>query len=102
MPRYKAVYSPESIQEIKNIVEWYSDISPELGRRFKNALLTEIAAIKKAPFARSLRYDDVRFAVVKNFPYAAHYSIDSNTALIKIQAVLGFVQDSEANWQMRF
>lgn len=102
MPRFKVVYSPESLQEIKRIINWYNDISLDLGNRFKKNFLAEIAAIKKNPFTRSLRYDTVRFAVVKNFPYAAHYTIDEMNNLIKIQAVLGFAQDADANWKMRF
>lgn len=102
MPRFKVVYSPESLQEIKRIVEWYNAASKGLGKRFKKNLLEEIAAIKQNPFTRSFRYDEVRFAVVKKFPYAAHYTVDEVNHLIKIQAVLGFAQDSETNWKMRF
>ena len=102
MPRFKIAYSPESLEEIKRIVNWYNDIHPDLGDRFKKNLLAEIAAIKQNPLARSFRYDDVRFAVVKKFPYAAHYTVDETNKLIKIQAVFGFSQDSDANWRMRF
>ncbi len=102
MPLFKVAFSPESLQEIIRIVEWYNDINKDLGTRFKKNLLTEIAAIKQNPFTRSFRYDEVRFAVVKKFPYAAHYTIDEANRLIKIQAVLGFAQDSETNWRMRF
>lgn len=102
MPHFKIAYSPESLEEIKSIVEWYNDVSPELGQRFKKNFLTEIASIKLAPFSRSYRYDEVRFAVIKKFPYAAHYTVDEGDNLIKIQAVLGFAQDSGTNWKMRF
>ncbi|HRP58249.1 hypothetical protein [Agriterribacter sp.] len=81
---------------------WYNTSAKGLGDRFKKNLLTEIAAIKQNPFARSFRYDEVRFAVVKKFPYAAHYTIDEQDRLIKIQAVPGFAQDSEMNWKMKF
>lgn len=102
MPRFKVAYSPEALQEIKRIVEWYNNASPGLGERFKQNLLSEIAAIKKNPLSRSFRYDEVRFAVVKKFPYAAHYTVEEANRLIKIQAVLGFAQDSDTNWKMRF
>lgn len=102
MPRFKVVYSPESLQEITRIINWYKEINTGLGNRFKKNLLVEIAAIKQNPFTRSIRYDEVRFAVVKKFPYAAHYTIEEKQNLIKIQAVLGFSQDSETNWKMRF
>lgn len=102
MHRYKIVYSPESIQEIRRIVEWYNTIRKGLGDQFRKNLLAEIVAIKQNPFTRSFRYDEVRFAVVKRFPYAAHYTVDKPNNLIKIHAVLGFAQDSETNWETRF
>ncbi|MBX2923123.1 MAG: type II toxin-antitoxin system RelE/ParE family toxin [Chitinophagaceae bacterium] len=55
MPRFKIAYSPEALQEIKRIVEWYNEASPGLGERFKRNLLSEIAAIKKNPHTRSFR-----------------------------------------------
>ena len=102
MPRFKVAYSPEALEEIKRIIEWYNEVSAGLGDRFKKNLLDEIAAIKKAPLTRSYRYDEVRFAVVKKFPYAAHYTLNNENHLIKIQAVFGFAQDSNSNWKMRF
>lgn len=102
MPRFKVAYSPESLQEIKRIIDWYNASSKDLGSRFKKNLIAEVAAIKQNPFTRSFRDDEVRFAVVKKFPYAAHYTIDEANRLIKIQAVLGFAQDSDTNWKMKF
>ncbi len=102
MPRFKVAYSPESLLEIKRIVEWYNDISSGLGKRFKQIFLKEIAVVKRVPFYRSYRYYGVRFAVVKKFAYAAHYTIDENNCIIKVQAVLGFSQDANTNWKMRF
>jgi toxin ParE1/3/4 len=101
MRRFKVVYAPEAVQEIINIVEFYNSKQKGLGDRFKRNLLAEIALIKQNPFTRSFRYDDVRFAVIRHFPFAAHYTVDESSALIKIQAVLGFAQDSEANWKVR-
>lgn len=69
--------------------------------RFKKNLLTELITIKQNPFTRSFRYDNVRFVVVKKFPYAAHYTIDEENRIIKIQGVFGFSQDAEANWKTR-
>ncbi len=98
----KLFYSNEALLEIKLIVQWYNEVSPGLGDRFKKNLLNEISKIKKAPLTRSFRYDEVRCAVVRKFPYAAHYTVDERKCLIKVQAVLGFSQDSETNWKIRF
>lgn len=102
MPRFKLAFSPESLLEIERIISFYNDASEGLGERFKKHLLKELASIKKSPFTRSVRYDNVRFAVIKKFPYAAHYTIEEKHSIVKIQAVLGFSQDSEKNWKIRF
>ncbi|HEX7847950.1 MAG TPA: hypothetical protein VF476_19260 [Chitinophagaceae bacterium] len=73
-----------------------------MGKKFKKNFFAEITAIKKNPFTRSFRYDTIRFAVVKKFPYAAHYTVDEINNLVKIQAVFGFAQDTDTNWKMRF
>lgn len=102
MPSFSILYSPESLQELKRIIDWYNELSPGLGERFKTNFLDEITEIKKSPFSRSFRYEEVRFTVVKRFPYAAHYTVNEFQKLVKIQAVLGFAQDSKSNWKMRF
>lgn len=102
MPRYTLAFSPESLKEIERIILFYNNASKGLGARFKKSLLTELALIKRNPLTRSFRYGEVRFAVIKKFPYAAHYTIDEDTHIIKIQGVFGFSQDSESNWKQRF
>jgi hypothetical protein len=102
MPAFKVLYAPEALEEIKEVVDYYNSESKGLGARFKANLLAEIRAVKARPFSRSFRYDQVRFAVVKKFPYAAHYTIDESAKVIKIQAVLAFARDDKANWKVRF
>lgn len=55
----------------------------------------------KNPLSRSIRYDDVRFALLERFPYAAHYTIDKPTHTICIQAVLSDYQNPETHWKKR-
>lgn len=102
MAGYKVLYAPEALNEIKEVVDYYNSESKGLGARFKTSLLVEIKAVKARPLSRSFRYDDVRFAVVQKFPYAAHYTVDQQSKFIKIQAVLAFARDNEANWRKRF
>jgi hypothetical protein len=92
MPRFKLSFSPESLREIQRIVIFYNDASTGLGARFKKNLLTELTAIKQNPFTRSFRYDNVRYAVVKKFSYAAHYTIDEKIALSKFKVYLDFLR----------
>jgi plasmid stabilization system protein ParE len=100
MPQYKIKYVPEALEEIKHIVEHYNSLSAGLGNRFKQHLLAAVKALKNNPNYNSFRYDEVRFAVVDKFPYAAHYTVDGT--LVKIQAVLAFKQNPDNNWITRF
>ncbi len=102
MPLYKLLFSPESLKEIEAIVFYYDQKSNGLSKRFKSNLLAALNAIKANPQSRSFRYNNVRFAVVTKFPYAAHYTVDEQARIIKIQAVLGFKQDDKTNWKLRF
>ena len=102
MPRFTVKYAPEALQEIKQAVDYYNKLSDGLGDRFKQNLLAAVKAAKLNPTYNSFRYDDVRFAVVKRFPYAAHYTINKDNNIVKIQAVLTFSQNPDTNWRIRF
>jgi hypothetical protein len=84
------VYTSASIEHIKGIVRWYNERQKGLGQRFKSHLKDELRLVKKNPFYLSFRYDNIRFAVLKKFPYAAHYSVDEQKRLIIVHAVFGF------------
>jgi hypothetical protein len=99
--KYQFLFTPEAIQEIKDIASWYDEQQRGLGKRFKTQFKKELDKVRQNPFSRSLRYDDVRFAVTPIFPYAAHYTIDENSCTVTIQAVLGFKQSPEENWGKR-
>ncbi len=70
----------------------------EPGKRFKNNLKTERKEITKNPFTRSFRSDDVPYAVVKKFPYAAHYTVDEEKHVTIIHAVFGCKETPE-KWE---
>lgn len=92
MSTFKLVFTPEAIEEIRQATAWYNNQQKGLGKRFKTLLKKELNLIKQAPFTRSVRYDDVRLAVLDIFPYAAHYTVDEESHVIVIQAVLAFKQ----------
>jgi plasmid stabilization system protein ParE len=102
MANFTIQYAPEALEEIQHAVSYYNSVSPKLGNRFKRNLLLELKSLKKNPTYNSFRYGEVRFAVVKKFPYAAHYTTDHINKLVKIQAILSFSQDPDTNWRTRF
>lgn len=98
MKTFRLFLTPVTTAHIIQIAAWYNDQQKGLGNRFTKSLKTELTAVKKNPFSRSIRYDNVRFAVVKKFPYAAHYIIDENKGIIIIHAVFGF-RESPGKWK---
>src|ERR1700742_1784700 len=101
MRRYKLKVTPEAFQEIQDAIDYYNGRRRGLGKVFYLDLERQFTRIKKNPFARSIRYDDVRFATLDHFPYAAHFTIDETLQAVRIQAVLSHYQDPETNWQKR-
>jgi hypothetical protein len=95
MQKYKVQYSIESVAQIKRITNWYKEIDEKLGNRFARNLRQAINILKENPFNASFRYDDVRYAVVYKFPYAAHYTIDKQKYLVIIHAVFAFQENPE-------
>jgi plasmid stabilization system protein ParE len=95
MQKYKVQYSIESVAQIKRITNWYKDINVELGNRFASNLRQALNVLKDNPFYASFRYDDVRYAVVYKFPYAAHYTVDKQKYLVIIHAVFAFQENPE-------
>jgi len=102
MPGFTVKYAPEALQEIQQAVDYYNKVSVGLGSRFRQNLLDTIKTTKKNPAYNSFRYDEVRFAVVKKFPYAVHYTIDEFNRIVKVQAVLAFSQNRDTSWRIRF
>ena len=100
MPLYKIKYTTESLKELREIINYYESLSTGLGKRFRQNFLIAIGKIKANPFYASVRYDNVRFAAVNKFPYAAHYTVDDVRKYVIIYAVLGFRQDPDTNWKI--
>jgi hypothetical protein len=93
MQQYKVQYSIESVAQIKRITKWYKERNLELGNRFTRNLKQSINILKENPFNASFRYDDVRYAVVYKFPYAAHYTVNKEAYFVIIHAVFAFQED---------
>lgn len=101
MKRYKLKITAEADQEIQQAIDYYNSCSKGLGKRFYLDLQEQFARIRKNPFARAVRYDDVRFALLDRFPYAAHFTIDEPARTIRVQAVLSQHQDPDTYWKKR-
>jgi hypothetical protein len=98
--RFKAIYAAEFYDDLQENVDWYNEKQAGLGRRFYKAVKGQTVWIKKNPFTIAIRYDDVRCAKVKGFPYMVHFKVFQEIKTIKIISVFGTHRDP-AIWEER-
>ena len=96
MPKYKLILTSRAIKEIQNAIDYYNGQQQGLGKRFYSDLKRQFSAIKLNPFTRAIRYDEIRFAMLKKFPYAAHYNIEHHSIIVL--GVLSTHQNPDTSW----
>jgi plasmid stabilization system protein ParE len=85
---YKSIILPEAKEDIIEAAKWYAKQQDGLGKRFANAVREEVHFLCQNPVATNIRYDCVRTAVLKIFPFMLHYTVDENSKTITVSAVL--------------
>lgn len=84
---YKVVVLPLAKDDISKGADWYNSKQEGLGRRFIQDLRIKVQHIRNNPKTSAIRYDNVRTAVLGEFPFMIHYSIDDDNSTIIIAAV---------------
>jgi hypothetical protein len=97
---FKLVYAAEVFDDLQENIDWYNQKQHGLGSRFFKAVKEQISRIKKTPYNIAIRYDDVRCAKVKRFPYLVHFKIFEGLNIIKVIAVFSTHRDP-AIWEER-
>lgn len=87
MKRFTVIFSPVAIDDIERAVNYYEDQQIGLGKRFAAQLQVSLNAVKRNPFFATVRYNDIRCAAIKRFPYLVHYHINQSELLVTIIAV---------------
>jgi len=90
---FKLTYAGEVYQDLQEAVNWYNQKQPGLGKRFFKAVKEQIIRIKKNPLSIAVRYDEVRCAKLKGFPYLIHFKIYPDISIIRVIAVLSTHRD---------
>lgn len=85
---YKAIILPLAKQDIKEAADWYNLKQNRLGKRFTTHIRHKIELLKQEPHATTIRYDEIRTAVLDIFPFMIHYTINDPQKTIIITAVL--------------
>lgn len=79
---YNVITSPETEKDIENAVIWYIDIRKDLARQFLAELKAVIKFISHNPEKIQIRYQNVRVAFLKKFPFGVHFKCESNDITI--------------------
>ena len=87
MKKYKIVFSPKALNDIEEAVNYYNELSPGLGNRFLTDFNLIYKAIDLNPLFASVKYDDVRVAGLKKFPFSIHYNVNKINQVVTIVAV---------------
>ncbi|WP_407524194.1 type II toxin-antitoxin system RelE/ParE family toxin [Lacibacter sp. MH-610] len=87
MKKFRFIYSPLALQDIEEAKGYYENLQNGLGKKFVSQLQSSLNAIKRNPYFSSVRYDDIRCAQIKRFPYLIHYQINENEFTVTIVAV---------------
>lgn len=84
---YKSVILPLAKEDIRKAAVWYNKQQKGLGKRFTTEVREKVHFIKQNPKAIKLRYDTVRTAILKIFPFMIHYTIDEVNKTIIVSSV---------------
>ena len=87
MKKYKIVFSPKAITDIEEAISYYNRQLLGSGNRFISDLKTIYKSIDRNPFFATIKYDNVRCAGLKKFPFSVHFTIDEERRIVTIAAV---------------
>ena len=73
-------------RDIDLAFDYYSTINPKLGKRFIKLLSAAFEDLRNNPFYQ-IRYDNFRMKLVNKFPYAIHYTLDTDRHLLRVYGV---------------
>ena len=85
---YQLVNRPGVETDIKEAVNYYKKISPELAHQFLFRIREAKTYIACYPLGFQKRYKNVRTVLLKQFPYQIHYLIDDLHQIIIILAII--------------
>jgi plasmid stabilization system protein ParE len=97
---YRAIVLPLAKKDIREVALWYEEKQTGLGKRFTEQVRESISFITKNPKAFNIRYDNVRTAVLRVFPFMIHYTIDEGNKTVIVSAVLHTSRNPET-WGYR-
>lgn len=90
---YKSIVLYQAKEDIRKAAEWYNERQIGLGKRFISEVRNKVYYIRQNPKISGVRFNNVRTAILSDFPFMIHYTIDENIKAILIVAVLHTSRD---------
>ncbi len=97
---YKLAFHPLVNRDVQEVISYYNSKKEGLGIDFFNELQREYRTLKINPLFQ-IRYNDIRCLPLKRFPYMIHYSVDTLTKVVFIEAVYNTAKNPKTNWKKR-
>lgn len=85
---YKVQLDERAKFELEEAVEWYSNKSTPLAKRFLDNTLDCLVSLQTSPKRFAFRYDFIRIAIIKRFPFAIHYLVLDDLEMVLVLAIL--------------
>lgn len=98
MNRYDLRLDRRADRDIEATFAWYEGERPGLGEELLDELRATFARIADGPFGYQDLRSGIRRALVRRFPYAVYFAVESD--VVVILAVLHVSRDP-AEWQRR-
>ena len=92
------VWIPEAGADLREALNWYEDIHPDLGRRFVVAVDAAVEAIAKSPLHFQKVHGETRRGGVKRFPYGLFFKVESQRIVV-MACMHG--KRNPTRWQLR-
>jgi len=85
---YKFVNRPAVAEDLKDVVDYYKNISPHLAKQFLFRIREAKSYVSQYPQGFQVKYKNIRTVLLKQFPYHIHYFVDENNQQIVILAII--------------
>lgn len=88
--KYKIVFSPEALTDLKEAKKWYNEQQKGLGAKLVKDIRHTVGSIRANPQFSSVKYASIRIAYCKVFPYGIHYDIIEEISTVYILSIFHF------------
>jgi hypothetical protein len=87
MKKYKVIFSKSALLDIEEAVNYYNVQQKNLGKKFAKEIHATLISIERNPFYSTVRYQNIRCAVVGIFPFLIHYQVETDVNIVKILSI---------------